>query len=202
MKKLKKLKKLKPVFLQGLMAIIPIAITLYVLFWLVSMTENAFGGMIRAVIPDKFYITGMGVVAGLLIIMGIGLLLRFYVFKKLFVQLETMFDTLPIIKSIYGSIHDLMSFFDSSKKKEFSKVVSIDLMDNGCLLMGFVTREDFENISTLMDGKDNIAVYLPMSYQLGGYTVFVNKSKVKAINMSIEDAMRFIFTAAVSTKKT
>ncbi len=183
------------------MAIIPIAITLYILFWFVRMTENAFGGMIRAVIPDRFYITGMGVVAGLLIIMGIGLLLRLYVFKKLFVRIETMFDTLPIIKSIYGSIHDLMSFFDSSKKKEFSKVVSIELVENGCLLMGFVTREDFESLPNL-DGKDKVAVYLPMSYQLGGYTIFVDKSKVKPVEMSIEEAMRFVFTAAVSTKKT
>jgi len=201
MNKIRKIRKLKPVFLQGLMAIIPIAITLYILFWFVRMTENAFGGMIRAVIPDRFYITGMGVVAGLLIIMGIGLLLRLYVFKKLFVRIETMFDTLPIIKSIYGSIHDLMSFFDSSKKKEFSKVVSIELVENGCLLMGFVTREDFESLPNL-DGKDKVAVYLPMSYQLGGYTIFVDKSKVKPVEMSIEEAMRFVFTAAVSTKKT
>lgn len=197
---MKKLKKLSTVFLQGLAAVVPIALTLFILFWLLGMTESIFGGMIKALIPDRFYIPGMGFVAGLLIVMAVGLLLRFWIFKKIYSEVERLFVTLPLIKSLYGSIQDLMGFFDSSKKKEFNKVVSIDLIDNGSLLMGFVTREDFSDLSGEWKNTTKVAVYLPMSYQLGGFTIFVDKSKIKPVEMSIEEAMRFIFTAAVSTK--
>ena len=70
-------------------------------------------------------------------------------------------------------------------------------------LIGLVTREDFENLPSGIDDKnsESMAVYLPMSYQMGGFTVFVPKKNVTPVDMSIEEAMRFALTAAVSVKK-
>lgn len=102
---------------------------------------------------------------------------------------------------MYGSIRDLMSFFDTSKKKEFDKVVMVTVAGSNARLMGLVTREDFSKLPAGIDSSETVAVYLPMSYQMGGYTIFVSKADVKPVDMSIEEAMRFVLTAGVSSEK-
>ncbi len=135
-------------------------------------------------------------------ILGIGLLLHIWLFRKLFEWGERLMEKLPLIQSLYGSMRDLMRFFDSSKKKDFDKVVMVTLSDNGARMMGLVTRDTFNDLSDGVGDRETIAVYLPMSYQMGGFTLFVPKGNIQAIDMSIEEAMRFTLTAAVSTKIT
>jgi len=71
-------------------------------------------------------------------------------------------------------------------------------------LIGFVTSEDFSGLpqASKAADKSTVGVYLPMSYQIGGYTVYLPKSQVDPLDMSIEDAMRFTLTAGVSGGKT
>jgi uncharacterized membrane protein len=66
-------------------------------------------------------------------------------------------------------------------------------------VLGFVTRADFADAPAGLARADEVAVYLPMSYQVGGYTVFVPKSACTAVDMSREDAMKFILTAGLKT---
>jgi uncharacterized membrane protein len=66
-------------------------------------------------------------------------------------------------------------------------------------LLGFVTRDDVHDIAEGLAPEQNIAVYLPMSYQVGGYTVFVPRDSVEPVNMSMNEAMRFAITAGMST---
>jgi uncharacterized membrane protein len=155
----------------------------------------------RLFVSKDLYVPGMGVGAGFIIILGVGILLRVWLFRKLFAWGDTILEKLPLIKSLYGSIRDLMSFFDTSKKKEFHKVVMITIADTDTRLMGLVTREDFSKLPDGIDNGETVAVYLPMSYQMGGFTVFVPKTNIKPVDMSIEEAMRFTLTAAVSTEK-
>jgi uncharacterized membrane protein len=94
-----------------------------------------------------------------------------------------------------------MGFFDASKKKDFNEVVMVEVVDKDTRLMGLVTREDFSELPDGIKDGETVAVYLPMSYQMGGFTLFVPKEKVKAVDMSIDEAMRFTLTAAVSSQK-
>lgn len=195
------MKKLGKVFIQGLIAVLPVIVTLYILYWLLVSAESFLGGMIQFMLPERFYVPGMGVAAGLLIIFGVGVLLHVWLFRKLFERAEMLLGKLPLVKSLYGSIRDLMGFFDSSKKKKFNKVVMLTMGGADFRLLGFVTREDFSDLTDGIDAGGTIAVYLPMSYQMGGFTIFISKKSVQAIDMSIEEAMRFMLTAAVSVKK-
>lgn len=193
------MKKIGKFFLQGLIAVLPIALTIYILYWLAIRAESILGGLIERIVP--VYKPGMGVAAGFVLILSVGILLRLWLFRKLFRWGEAILEKLPLIKSLYGSIRDLMSFFDTSKKKDFNKVVMVNIGDENTRLMGLVTREDFSNMPDGISDSDTVAVYLPMSYQMGGFTVLVPKKNIQAIDMSIEEAMRFTLTAAVSTKK-
>ena len=77
----------------------------------------------------------------------------------------------------------------------------VSVPDSHIRMLGLVTREDFAALPDGMDDGQTVAVYLPMSYQMGGYTIFADKANIRAVNMSIEEAMRFIVTAGVSTQK-
>jgi uncharacterized membrane protein len=76
------------------------------------------------------------------------------------------------------------------------------LLDNKDVgLIGFITREDFKDLPKNLGDKDKVAVYLPMSYQVGGFMVIVPKSRITIVDMSIEEAMKFALTAGLSTGK-
>ena len=195
------MKKISKYFLQGLIAVLPIAVTIYILFWLAVRAENILGSFIKFIIPSDFYVHGMGVAAGFVIILSIGILLRLWLFRRLFRLGEAILEKLPVIKTLYGSVRDLMGFFDTSKKKDFNEVVMVKVGDQHTRLLGLVTRDDFSQLPEGIDAGETVAVYLPMSYQMGGFTVFVPKANIQSVDMTIEEAMRFALTAAVSTKK-
>ena len=194
------LRKISTIFVQGLMAILPIALTIYVLYWLGTSAESLLGSALHTLLGEKFYVPGMGVLAGFIIILIVGLLMRNWVFQGLLHSSEHLVQRIPIVKSIYNSIRDLTGFFDASKKKEFNKVVMVDFPNLG-KLMGLVTREDFSALPANIGDEETISVYLPMSYQIGGFTVMVPRSRLSAVDMTIEEAMRFTLTAAMSTGK-
>ena len=197
----KMIKKIGKLFLQGLLAILPVALTIYILYWLAVSAESILGKAIRLVLPEKFYLPGMGVLASFFVILAIGILLKLWLFRKLFQWVEKIIEKLPLIKFFYNSIRDLTSFFDSSKNKDFNKVVMVTLIEDDIKIMGLVTREDFEDLPEKIYKDDKVAVYLPWSYQVGGFTIMVSKSKLEPIELSVDQALRFMLTAGVSTEK-
>ena len=192
------MRKIGTLFLQGLIAILPIALTLYLIYWLATSAESVLGRAIRFVIEDH-YQPGMGVLVGFVLTVGIGILLKLWLFRKVFSLGETLLQRIPGIKSIYGSIRDLVGFFDASKQKEFDKTVMVTVGDD-TRLMGLVTREDFSDLPEGIGDDKTVAVYLPMSYQLGGFTIMVPKTKIRPVDMKVDQAMQFVLTAAVSAE--
>jgi uncharacterized membrane protein len=193
-------KKLGTLFLQGLIAILPIALTAYLVYWLAASAEAILGTAMRFVIGDDYYVPGSGVLAGFLITLGVGLLLRVWLFRKVFSLGEALLQRIPGIKSLYGSIRDMVGFFDASKQKDFDKTVMVALADGNVRLMGLVTREDFRDLPEGIGDEQTVAVYLPMSYQLGGFTVMVPRARIRPVDMKVDQAMQFVLTAAVSPK--
>jgi len=194
------MKRLGTVFLQGLMAILPIALTVYLVYWLAASAESVLGKAMRFVISDDYYVPGAGVLAGFLITLGIGVLLRIWLFRRLFALGETLLEEIPGVKSLYGSIRDVVGLFDASRQKEFDKTVMVTLANENMRLMGLVTREDFADLPDGIGDEQTVAVYLPMSYQLGGFTVMVPRAQVTPVDMRIDQAMQFVLTAGASAE--
>ena len=187
-------------FLKGLTVILPIGVTAYIVYWLAVSAESLLGGVARAVLPEGWYVPGTGIVVGLAFIFGVGILTGLWVFQKLFEWAEVLVEKTPLVKSLYGGVKDLMSFFASSQKDTANRVVMVTLAEN-VRLLGFVTRENFTDLPEGFAAEGEVSVYLPMSYQIGGFTVVVPRSAVKPIDMSAEDAMRLAMTAGMSTEK-
>jgi uncharacterized membrane protein len=199
----KSARRLSRIFLRGLAVILPIAITLAIVYWLVVSAEALLGGIVRLVVPDRYYWTGLGVLLGIIIILLAGLTVNVWFTRALLGRAEALMERIPIVKSVYGAMRDLAAFLSGGKSKErFQKVVMVSVNEE-MRLIGFLTREDFTDLpAQLAATDDTVAVYLPMSYQIGGFTVYMPRSKVELIDMSIEDAMRFTLTAGMSSAKT
>jgi len=192
------LRRIARTFLSGLAVVLPIVITVAVLLWLVSAAEQTLGMVMQWVLPDgRTLPRGVGFAAAIGLILLIGVLMEAYYFRRLMNWLEALLNHIPLVKTVYGAVRDLMSLFSKAGTRKFSKVVMVRFPGLEARLVGFVTIEDFAGLAITPE-QDEVAVYLPMSYTIGGYTVFLPRSCLTPLDMSLEDAMRFVVTAGMS----
>lgn len=185
--------------LTGLITILPVMLTLYLIYWFVVSTEKALGGVIKFILPDVLYWPGMGFIAAILLVFVIGMLMQLYVVKALFNKIEDLLYHMPLIKSVYGAIRDFFQYFSPSRQTEFQQVVAVD-MGNDMELIGFVTLDSSASLPLAEDEQqEKVLVYLPMSYNIGGYPIMMPKSRLRPIDMTMEQAMRFVLTAGVAS---
>jgi uncharacterized membrane protein len=196
------MKSLGKTFLTGFLAILPILATVYILLWLTVTAETFLGKGIRFVLPEHFYRPGMGVVAGVVVVFFTGLLLKAWMVRKLFEWGEGLLYRIPFVKSVYGSFRDFLRFVSPSKKEagDTRQVVMVKVGNTEMEIMGIVTRRDFKGLPAGIGTEAHVAVYIPMSYQIGGHTVIVPKSSIRPVETSMEQAMRFVVTAGMMTK--
>ncbi len=187
-------------FLLGVVAIVPLLLTISILWWVVVSAETLFRTILEFALPEEFYLPGLGIILAVTSIFGIGLLTRSSFVKYKFSKFEDMICTIPVVKTIYGSLRDFFQFF-FNKQKKFSKVALVSTPESDHKLVGFITSENPEEFLG-KSAKDHVGVYLPMSYQIGGYTVFVPKEQIKTVDTNVEDTLRYILTAGVSHSKT
>ena len=187
-------RRITRVFLTGLLTVLPIVVTVYFTVWLLTFLERFFGKQVLYILPDTWYRTGMGLAVAVAVVFAIGVLMHGYVFRRLFGWLEWLMLEIPLVRSVYTGMRDLLGMFADDSKTAL-QVVAVTLPGN-MRLLGFVTRTEFEDVPGLAR-PDEVAVYLPMSYQVGGFTVFMPRSAIAPVQMSREDAMKFILTAGL-----
>ncbi|MEJ8566782.1 DUF502 domain-containing protein [Elongatibacter sediminis] len=188
-------------FLKGLAVVIPVALTLAILWWLAKGAEEFLGGLLTRFLPEGWYVPGMGLVSGIALTLLIGLLSHILVFQRIFAWGEEFLHRLPLVKSIYSAIKDFIGYFSPDSGQAMRKVVLVRLPGQAFEQIGFVTREDFDNLPFDLTVDDPVAVYLPMSYQIGGYTLFLPRSALTPVDLSFEEGMRLVLTASVSRDK-
>jgi uncharacterized membrane protein len=184
--------------LAGLLAILPVVLTVYLLYWLATSAEKVLGDAIRMFLPDNLYWPGMGLLAGLLVVFLVGLLMHAYVIRRMFASIEQLLYHMPLIKTVYGAISDFFNYFSPTTKREFEQVVAVNIGDTGMEVIGFVTQAVPGKLPEDFRGEDSILVYLPLSYMIGGYAVLIPRSAVRPLEMNMEEAMRFTLTAGVT----
>ena len=195
------LKSMSKTFLTGFITILPVVLTVYLLYWLVVSAETALGNAIRLVLPEGLYWPGMGTIAGLLVVFLVGVLMHAYVVQRLFAEGEQVLYHVPVIKTVYRSIRDFFDYFSPARKDEFQQVVAVSIGENGMQVIGFVTQAVPERLPEDFRADDSVLVYLPLSYMIGGYAVLMPRSAVRPLDMSMEEAMRFTLTAGVTGSK-
>ena len=190
-------KSLSKILLTGFITLLPVILTIYLLYWLAVTSENTMGAALRWTLPDATYFPGLGMLAGLVFVFIVGLLMKAILVRQLFAIGEKILYQLPLVKTVYRAMRDLFDFF-SPKKEGLGQVVAVTY--NGTEMIGFVTQTDQQRLPETFREQDKVLVYLPMSYMIGGFTLFIPKDQVRELNMSMEEAMRFALTAGITGK--
>ena len=193
------MKYLNQIFFKGLIVVLPITLTFYLLFWASINIEALFGSGLRIFLGQDLYIPGSGIVLTILFIFFIGFLVNNYITGRFFAWLTRSLEKIPLIKVIYNPLKDLMALIPgrSNNKDKPQRVVLVQLEHIGVEVMGLVTREDLDEI------KDNskVTVYVPFSYMLGGMTLIVPKDKVRKVDMAVDQALKLSVTAWIKSNE-
>lgn len=186
--------------LQGLGTVLPLGLTVYFIYWLLVTAETFARSVLLWVIPQKDYFTGLGILTALLMLFIVGLLVNAYGFRYIIQLGDKLVTRIPLVKSLYGAMQDIMQVFSIAEKKELKSVVTLDI-GNDMHLIGFITGEQ-SGKSLFPEDRERVGVYLPMSYQIGGFTVYVERERLRALNMGVEEAMRIALTGGAQSSKT
>ena len=190
------MKKLNQIFFQGLILVLPITLTFYLMYWVSAKIEGLFSPIIIWAAGEGYYIRGLGIFLTLIFIFLIGLLAHGYFTGKVFRWFTSKLEQFPLIKVIYNPLKDLMALIPGrgSEGTAHQKVVMVEIA--GVQVMGLVTREGLDEIQA----PEMITVYVPFSYMLGGMTVIVPMSKVHKVDMPVDQALKLSVTAWIKAK--
>lgn len=180
------MKKLTKYFFEGLLVLIPLVATIYVIYIVFTKIDHIF----------KFRVPGMGFIFTILTITFVGFISSNFLTKKLVGLVDKIFTKLPFVKMIYTSVKDLIGAFVGDKKS-FDKPVLVTLSPGTNIqAVGFITRGSLENIGH----ADKVAVYLPQSYNFAGNLLVVPKDQVTPLSADSGDVMAFIVSGGVTAK--
>lgn len=186
-------------FIKGLVTLLPIAVTIYILYAGFLIFENWLGSILRHVLPEHAYVPGFGFLLTLILIFLFGLLLNNFIAVSFWAGVEKKLTEVPLIKAVYSPLRDLMNLF-SKGQKGLQSVVLVELSP-GVKLLGLVTREHFKDMPTLAKQlEQKVAVYFPLSYALGGLTLLIDKNKIQLLDLPVEKALSLGITAWVTTE--
>ena len=185
--------------LKGLVAILPTGLTLYIVYWLAVTAEKLFSRLIKLVVPDQYYWPGLGLFAGFVLLYAVGLAVNAYVVRHVLRAGDDLLARIPVVKTIYVATRDFMRFLPTSGKgSDLRRVVLVPFGPGK--VIGFVTSETGNLLGDAHAQEDTVAVYLPMSYMVGGYTVLVPRQALEPTSLSVEAGMRLALMGGVQSK--
>ena len=188
--------KLFQYFLQGLLVIAPVAITVYAVYWIVSSIDSLIPLFTFKDEEGHIYIKnyGLGFLLVIIAICLIGWLSSYFIRNRIFNIFDLLLKKTPGISFIYSSVKDFFEAFAGEKKK-FNKPVIANIDDNDVWRVGFVTHEDADDFGL----ADYVAVYIPMSYSIAGNVYLLPSNRVRAVtNISAGEAMKFAISGGVT----
>jgi len=191
------MQKIANILIKGIAAVLPVGLTVYLVYWLGTSIEHGLRPVITAVLPASYYVPGMGLAAGFVLLFFVGVAVNAWVVRRVLQLGERLLERIPLVKSVYGGLRDFTDYFSAAQERsDLQRVVAVAVGD--IRLLGFLTSESVRDLPLPGEGEDIVAVYFPMSYQIGGYTVYLPRSRLEMLDMPVEDAMRRVLTAGLS----
>lgn len=181
---------------KGSLVVLPLLVTAWLIWSAISWLDGLGLKVFYILQIEHIGFPGLGLLIIIVTVFFVGLLFQFNPISWLYDQVEKALLRMPVIKTLYGSVRDFANMFDKNKPKA-QKVVLVDMPDTG-IVTGFITSENVPEAVREACGDDLVPVYLPMSYMIGGYTVFLRRDQLTEVDWPVEDAMRFALTAGVS----
>jgi uncharacterized membrane protein len=186
MKKSLPYQKLIQYFLQGLLILGPVSITLYFIYVVFDKIDS--------ILRPSINIPGLGFVIIIVFIVLVGYVSSFFVMGRLLSLVDRILEKTPGIKLLYSFVRDFFEAFAGNKKK-FTHNVLACVDDTDIWRVGFITQEDMSHFGM----EDYVAVYLPMAYSVAGNVYIVPKERIREItSISAAQSMKFAVSGGVT----
>ena len=169
-------------FLRGLVIVVPIALTIYLVYQTFLRLDQLL----------HFETRGLGLAILIAAIIAIGALAGNFAGRRVFALMEKLFTKAPIVRIVYAAIKDLLEAFVGNKRR-FDRPVTINVSE-GVKTFGFITRDDLESLG--MPG--DVAVYVPFSYTWDGCLLVVARERVTALTADSASVMALVVSGGVS----
>ncbi|HEU4963972.1 MAG TPA: DUF502 domain-containing protein, partial [Bacilli bacterium] len=189
------MKKLLKFFMNGILVIMPIGLVIYVSVQVFQFLDSLLGRRLREVLGDNEYVPGLGLLLTIVLITVVGFLATHWFSRQLIDLMEAIVARIPFVKTLYKVVKETIESF-VGEKKSFSKVALVTLPNNPMKMLGFITTENVSKLGSEL--HDHVAIYVPQTFQVAGVTFLVPKEHVEVLDISPEEAMRFILSGGVS----
>lgn len=173
-------------FLQGLLILGPVSITLYFIYAVFDKIDN--------ILRPEINIPGIGFVIIIIFIILVGYLSSFFVLGRVLSVMDKFLERTPGIKLFYSFVRDFFEAFAGEKKK-FTKGVLANVDDTDVWRVGFITQDNMTHF-----GLENyVAVYIPMAYSVAGNVYIIPKERIRPLtNISATQSMKFAVSGGVT----
>lgn len=182
-------------FVNGILTIVPIILVIYVIYKTFLFLDGLLGNTLRPYLRED-YIPGFGLLTTIILITVLGWLSTKYISGKIIRLIDRLLEKIPVVKTIYSVIKDTVQSF-LGDKKSFSKVALVIIPGTEMRSIGFITSEQLEDFYSPL--KNHVAVYIPQTFQVAGFTFLLPKEQVEIIDVKPEDAMKFILSGGMTT---
>nr|WP_244592937.1 DUF502 domain-containing protein [Azospirillum palustre] len=195
--------RLRAYFLAGILVTAPIAITVYIAWWFVSLID----GYIRPLIPSAynpenylpFSIPGIGVLVVIIAVTLIGAFAAGYVGRLVLGVGEGVVGRMPVVRSVYGGVKQIFETVLAKKSNAFREVVAIQYPRPGVWSLGFITGSAHPEVQVKLAGEadDIVNVFIPCAPPTAGYLAMVPRREVTVLNMTVEDGLKLVMSGGI-----
>lgn len=187
--------------LAGLLVIVPVAITVAVLRWIIDTLDQTLQILPEAWQPDRLlgvHIPGFGVLLTLAILLVVGAIASNFVGKKLVNIGDRIVARIPVVRGIYSSVKQVSDTLFSESGNAFRKAVLVQWPRTDVWTIGFVTGTPGGDVTTYLRGEEYVSVYVPTTPNpTGGYFVMLRKSDCIELKMSVDEALKYVVSMGV-----
>ncbi|WP_461205686.1 DUF502 domain-containing protein [Clostridium sp. DL1XJH146] len=182
------IKHIKNNFLTGLILLLPIFLTLWILTSIFNTLDAILGTLVTRLLGFK--IPGLGLILVIALILVVGLIANNVLGKKITEMVERMFEKVPIIKAIYLPIRDILKNFSNKKSNNFKKAVFVEFPKENILSIGFITKEDIT-----FEGELKTAIFIPTTPNpTNGFLVYLKKGDYRELDIPVDVALKSIIS--------
>jgi uncharacterized membrane protein len=191
-------------FWAGVATLFPLFITVYAIVFIFRFADDSVGKYINLYLAEHYNITmpGIGLLVLFIILIGVGLLSRIFVGRWITSVVDKLFNKTPLIANIYPSAKKLSDFIfgDENQKEKFRKVVLVEFPTPGSWSLGFITNEQLDDFQDALP-EDYVCVFVPLApAPFSGFVYWAARDKVKEMDISVDQAVRFVLSGGVVSK--
>jgi uncharacterized membrane protein len=191
---------MKRYLMAGLLVWVPLGITIWVMVWLVTTLDQTLLLIPEHLRPERlvgFHIPGLGVLLSFAILLVTGVLAANFFGQRLIRTWEAILGRIPFVKSIYSSVKQVSDTVLSDQGTAFRKALLVEFPRPGCWTIAFLTGTPADAVADHLRGEF-ISVYVPTTPNpTGGYFVMVPKESIRELDMSVDDALKYIISMGV-----